>query len=237
MVTMKTDFALTVDGTKIRSEQYGAVDNAEKLLLFCHGFPGKNRLVKLVDSLKNEPISVIEINYRGDKKSEGDFSFLGSIKDIKTVANHLKDNHDIPLHALGYSMGGFYMANVVKDEPGMFDKVILLNPVVDTQALFSNKPLMDELWMHANNILLLKRSEIYETEIKLVNEKFNPMDFAYELKTPIDIVQSIADEVLSPETAKKFHSSLNCEKKYFEVPNAKHDLMGDEKQLIHAIIE
>jgi hypothetical protein len=41
----------------------------------------------LCDNLKNSAISLVEINYRGDKKSEGKFSFLGSIKDIRTVAS------------------------------------------------------------------------------------------------------------------------------------------------------
>lgn len=235
---MKTNtLNLTVKGDNVVSEQhYSSDDIPEKILLFCHGFPGTNRLTKLTQALENEPISVVEINYRGDKKSGGKFSFSGSIDDIKSVATHLKDEYGCrKVDALGYSMGGFYVVNILKDEPNMFDKAILLNPVVDTQAFFSNKPLMDELWMYANNILSLKKPEFYEKEIKLVNEEFNPMNFAYELKTPIDIVQSTADEVLSPETAKKFYSLLNCKKNYFEVPNAKHDLMGDEKQLIHAI--
>lgn len=234
---MKTNtLNLTVKGDNIVSEQhYSSDDIPEKILLFCHGFPGTNRLTKLMQALENEPISVVEINYRGDKKSGGKFSFSGSINDIREVAGYFKTYFDIPLYALGYSMGGLYAANVIKDEPKMFDKAILLNPVVDTEALFSNKELMDELWMYANNILSLKKPEVYEREIKAVNKYFNPMNFAHELKTPIDIVQSTADEVLSPEPAKDFYSLLNCKARYFELPDAKHDLIGNEKQLIDAI--
>jgi hypothetical protein len=43
--------------------------------------------------------------------------------------------------------------------PNVFEKVILLNPVVDSMALFSNKPLIDELWIHAKDILSLKTPE------------------------------------------------------------------------------
>ena len=62
-------------------------------MLFCHGFPGSSRLNLLCDNLKNSSISLVEINYRGDKKSEGKFSFLGSIKDIRTVASYLKEKY------------------------------------------------------------------------------------------------------------------------------------------------
>jgi len=233
---MKIEFSLYVDGSRIRSEQYGDIKNAKKILLFCHGFPGSNRLCKLWGNIKNEPISLVEINYRGDKKSEGKFSFLGSIKDITTVAYYLKDHFHVPLYALGLSMGGFYITNIVQQHPCIFEKIILLNPVVDTRALFFNKPIMEELWMNARSSLSLKISEDYDEEIKILTGKYNPAIFVNELHTPITIVQSTTDEVLPPEIAKAFHTSLNCEKEYLEVPNAKHDLKGNEEQIIRTIL-
>jgi esterase/lipase len=229
-------FTLTIDGEKITSESHGSTSNADTFVLFCHGFPGTNRLVKLPTTLEKKQVTVIEINYRGDKESGGKFSFLNSIDDIKKVAIYLRDGYDCKkLYALGYSMGGFYIANMLKDEPNIFNKAILLNPVVDTQALFSNRLLMDKLWVSANDILSLSSPEFYEKEIKTINEKYNPMSFAHKLKTPIDIVQSADDEVLLPENAKKFYALLNCEKSYFEVSNTKHDFWGDEKRLVEVI--
>lgn len=229
---------IELEGCNIVFEQHGSMNNTEKVVLFCHGFPGTNRLIKLADALKNDPISIIEINYRGDEKSQGKFSFLGSKKDILAVANHLKSYYNrVPLCALGYSMGGFYVASLLNDGLNLFDEAILLNPVVDTQALFSNKPLMSELWGHANNTLSLYKPGFYEEEIAEINKNHNPIDIAHRLRIPISIVQSTADEVLDPEIAKNFFAALNCEKKYFEVPNAKHDLTGNEQQLLKAIIE
>ena len=101
-------------------EYYGDINNAKKIVLFCHGFPGSSRLIMLGNNLKDSAISLVEINYRGDKKSEGKFSFLGSIKDIRTVAGHLKEKYKVPLHALGYSMGGFYVSNIINKEPWYF---------------------------------------------------------------------------------------------------------------------
>ena len=229
---MKTDLKIYVDGSVIMCEQHGDIKNAKKILLFCHGFPGSSRLVRLYDNLKNKSISVVEMNYQGDKKSEGKFSFLGSIIDIKTVANYLKEKYKVPLHALGYSMGGLYVSNIINKDPHIFEKVILLNPVVDSMALFSNKPLMDELWKHAKNILSLKTLGAYEEEISRIISELNPMGFVEKLKSNIIIIQSTSDEVLEPKNAKKFYTLLIGEKSYFELPNKTHDLMGDEKELL-----
>ena len=233
----KTELSLNIDGSKIVCEHYGDINNAKKIVLFCHGFPGSSRLVLLGNNLKNSSISLVEINYRGDKKSEGKFSFLGSINDIRTVASHLKEKYKVPLHALGYSMGGFYVTNIINKEHYVFDQIILLNPVIDTISLFSNKQLMDQLWEHAKNILSLKPTEDYEEEISMVIGKLNPLGFAEKLKSKITIIQSTKDEVLAPELAKKFYTLLRCEKSYREVVNTMHDLMGDEKELIDAILD
>ncbi len=232
---MKTNLSLCVDGSIIMCELHGDIKNAKKILLFCHGFPGSSRLVRLYDNLKNKSISVVEMNYRGDKKSEGRFSFLGSIKDIEIVANFLKEKYKVPLHALGYSMGGLYVSNIINKYPNFFEKVILLNPVVDSMAPFSDKPLMDELWKNAKNILSISSRETYEEEISKIISELNPTGFVEKLKSNIIIIQSTSDEVLDPKLAKKFYTLLNTEKSYVEIPNKTHDLMGDEKELIDAL--
>jgi len=231
----KTELSLYVDGSKIICEYYGDIKNAKKIVLFCHGFPGSSRLVRLCDNLKTKPISIVEINYRGDKKSEGEFSFLGSIKDIRTVANHLKEKYKVPLHALGYSMGGFYVTNIINKDPHIFEKIILLNPVVDILALFSNKSLMEKLWRNAENILSLKTTEDYQEEMKLMIINLNPIEFAKKLKSNITIIQSKKDEVLEPKLARRFYNLLNGKKNYLEVLNKTHELLGDEKELIDSV--
>ena len=58
------------------------------------------------------------------------------------------------------------------------------------------------------------------------------MGFAEKLKTNIIIIQSTNDEVLDPKLAKKFYCLLKGKKRYIEIRNKKHDLMGDEKVLV-----
>jgi alpha-beta hydrolase superfamily lysophospholipase len=123
------------------------------------------------------------------------------MKDVRTVVSYLKEKYKAPLHALGYSMGGFYVTNIINKEPHVFEKVMLLNPVVDAMALFSNKPLMNKLWEHAKNILSLKLPEDYEEEISKIISELNPIEFAEKLKS--NIIQSTSDEVLAPELTKR----------------------------------
>ena len=206
--------------------------------MFCHGFSGTNRLDKLACALKDEPVSIVEINYRGDQKSMWRFSFLGSIEDIIAMTEKLCYRHyNIPIHALGYSMGGLYVANLLDQRPNILDKAIFLNPVVDARTFLADKPLLNELWGYANDVLSLHGHEFYQKEITNINKNYNPIDFAREFKIPINVVQSTADEVLDPEISKKFFNLLCCEKKFYDIPGAKHDLMGNEKQLLLAIIE
>lgn len=234
---MKTEFHLPVGDRAITIEQYGPTENAEKIVVFCHGFPGTNRLTNLEDALQNMPVMIIEIHYTGDKKSKGKFSFERSTEDVQQTAEYLENEYHLPLYALGYSMGGFYALNVARHHPHLFGKIILLNPVVNTRELFSNHTLMNKLWKSAANILSLENPEYYEKEIQAVNAKRNPMDFAHELTTPISLVQSTDDEVLSPETAKQFYALLNCSKMYHDIPNGIHDAAGSEQELIQSILE
>ena len=100
-------------------------------------------------------------------------------------------------------MGGLYVSNIINKYPNIFEKVILLNPVVDSKALFSNKPLMDELWKNAKNILSISSRETYEEEISRIISELNPIGFAEKLKSNVIIIQSTSDEVLDPRTCKK----------------------------------
>ena len=231
----KERVSLNVCGDEIEVDFYHPIGDVKKVLLFCHGFPGTNRLPELASSLEHE--LVVEVNYRGDENCGGNFSFLGSIDDVTTTVDYIRNRYGqhMSVTALGYSMGGFYAANAMKNQPSLFNEVILLNPVVDTKTFSPNELLMEELWLYAGGILSLEKPLFYDEEIKLINESLNPMDFASELKIPISVVQSTDDEVLLPETAEDFYYLLNCKKRLFQIPNAKHDLEGNEEQLIQAI--
>lgn len=204
------------------------------IVLFCHGFPGTTRLEKMAAELNKYGYTLVEINYRGDKESDGKFSFFGSIEDIKTVAKHLRQNYGAtPLTALGYSAGGLYLTNIIRKQPQLFDKIVLLNPLLD--ASFTNTPLMDELWNEAARIIRLRSMKTYKDEMKKMNENYNPISFAKEITIPITIIQSTDDEVLPTDIVKNFYKQLRKPGKLLWIEGAKHDLYGDEPKLIKTL--
>lgn len=105
---------------------------------------------------------------------------------------------------------------------------------MDTEFLVSS-PLMKELWSFAKDMLTLQSHDYYQKEIKIVHEKHNPMDFAAEITTPIWLLQSLKDEVLPAKTAQNFFSKLKCQKQWAEISNGKHDLIGNEEELLKII--
>ncbi|MFH1408514.1 MAG: alpha/beta fold hydrolase, partial [Nanoarchaeota archaeon] len=123
------DMQIKVDGEAVNTRLYNPEFAQDNIVLFCHGFPGSNRLVKLHEPLKDAGICLAEINFRGDPQSGGKFSFLGSIEDILQTRDRLRlEYKDTKLSALGYSYGGFCASNILAANPGRFDEVFLLNP-------------------------------------------------------------------------------------------------------------
>jgi len=231
----KETLKIKVEGEEITNLVYLPEGEIKGIILFCHGFPGTNRLNELKEEAAKRNFSLIEVNYRGDKLSEGKFSFFKAIKDIQAVAEKTrKENPKTYFCGLGYSAGGLYTANVARNKPELFDKVVFLSPVIDSK-FFSESPLMKELWEAAKNSIRLESKGFYEKEIQLMNEKFNAIDFAAEIKIRINIVQSEKDEVIPIKKVEEFYSKLTCEKNLSFIKDATHDLKGNEEELIKAL--
>jgi len=189
----------------------------KKIILFCHGFPGTNRL----PNLEVPGYTIAEINYRGDEGSEGEFSLLGSMDDIVAVARALK-KEDTELLGLGYSLGGLFVHEVARSYPELFDRVVLLAPVVD--ATFLRSELMKKLWKIASSMLTLKAS--YDDEIERMIVEFNPSDHPLE---DVTVVHGDLDDALPIEKSLAFNPSC------IVVPGATHDFNGDEPEVMAAL--
>jgi esterase/lipase len=233
----KGTMKIMAEGKEIVSLVYSPKGKTKGIVLFCHGFPGNNRLDKLKEKLNKKGFSLIEINYQGDKLSEGKFSFFNAIKDIETTAKKTRrENKGIYFCGLGYSAGGLYIANVARNNPKLFSKIVFLSPVIDSR-FFSESPLMEELWQDAKKIIKLESNEYYKKEVDLMNKSHNPVYFASEIRIPVELVQSEKDEVVPIKPVEEFYSKLNCKKKLTWIKNAGHNLKGNEKELIDAILK
>ena len=198
----------------------------ERVIIFAHGFPGTNRLLRLIPYLGERRTAWIEVNYRGDKGTRENFSLLGSIEDIIDTTHFVKERFKPSfIYILGYSYGGFCTLNVIKRYPLLYDKVILLNPVLDGE-FFKNHPIMPILWNEAKKILSLREEEFYKREIEEIIKNYNPLRFKNQISTKLFLIQSTEDALCPISLAKEFANYTNTT--LIPLPQKPHDLEGDE---------
>ncbi|MBU0597515.1 lysophospholipase [Patescibacteria group bacterium] len=233
---MYTKHSIQVNNERVAYFEYPTQKELKGIILFCHGFPGTWRLTTMAPQLNEHGYTLEEINYRGDQDSDGAFSFLGSVQDVETLAKHLKQQYpNVPLTALGYSAGGFYVLCSIRKNPDLFDNIVLLNSLLDVS--FTQTPIMEDLWADAQQTIRLKDKEFYQAEINKMNELFNPIKFVSELTPRISIIQSASDELLPIEVVKDFFGKLQNPEELIWIPDAGHALRGDEKELINVLIK
>lgn len=230
-------FSVSVQGSQVNSIAYLPDGQLRKLIVFLHGFPGTSRPEYLREPLCSQGVGIIEVAYRGDKDSEGKFSFLGSLEDIKSALDYLDQQFpDVEKHALGYSTGALYILNVVHHYQTSLRSLVLLNPVVDSHFL-SDDPIMSTLWELAESRITLKTPEEYRDELTIAHEKFNPMNFVKEIQLPITVLQSQEDEVVPIPTVEEFFARVVNKRKFVWLPNEKHHLQGGGREVAKILLE
>ncbi|MFA5134631.1 MAG: alpha/beta fold hydrolase [Patescibacteria group bacterium] len=231
---MHTKHTIEVNDEKIAYFEYPTKQALKGIVLFCHGFPGGNRLDTLAKPLNEHEITLIEANYRGDPECGGKFSFFGSLDDIKTLTHAIKKQYPVvPITILGFSMGGFFTCCLARDYPDLFNKIVLLNPLLDVS--FTKTEIMQRLWIEAHEALQLYDQNLYRDETERMFHEANPIDFVPELKPKIHMVISTNDEVLPPATAQRFYDRLPNKGKFTWIQGAEHSVSGDEPEIINAL--
>lgn len=110
--------ALVVDshGSKLMGALYTTQgEGPHPTILLLHGFPGHEKNLDLMQTLRRAGFNVAIFHYRGSWGSEGNFSFHNVLEDSKTIVRYLiqqSSNPDYRIDArklilTGHSMGGF----------------------------------------------------------------------------------------------------------------------------------
>ena len=109
-------FVVKSNGFKL----FGAIYTAQgkgphPTILLLHGFPGYEKNLDLMQTLRRAGFNIVIFHYRGSWGSEGDFSFEHVLEDCKEMVRYLLHQSSNPEYRIdinniilaGHSMGGF----------------------------------------------------------------------------------------------------------------------------------
>jgi pimeloyl-ACP methyl ester carboxylesterase len=94
-------------------------------LLLLHGYPGNERNLDLAQVVRSHGWNVIYFNYRGSWASQGQFSFINCVEDVKNVVAFCKSHADSlridtsNIVLFGHSMGGWICLKALSQLPGI----------------------------------------------------------------------------------------------------------------------
>lgn len=117
---------LPTHGTMVNAAFYGAQGPELKpAIVFLHGFPGNERNLDLVQSLRRAGFHVLFFNYRGYWSSGGAFSFAAARADIGAATAYLRQPETSQrlridtkrIYLVGHSMGGWLALAGAADDP------------------------------------------------------------------------------------------------------------------------
>ena len=126
---------LPTHGTMVNAVLYGAQGPELKpAIVFLHGFPGNERNLDLVHSLRRAGFHVLFFNYRGSWASGGAFSFAAARADIGAATAYLRQPETAQrlridtnrIYLVGHSMGGWLALAGAADDPTIRCTVALM---------------------------------------------------------------------------------------------------------------
>ena len=119
---------LPTHGTVVNAVLYRAQGpELHAAIVFLHGFPGNERNLDLVHSLRRAGFHVLFFNYRGSWGSGGSFSFASARADIGAATAYLRQPETAKrlridtdrLYLVGHSMGGWLALAGAADDPAI----------------------------------------------------------------------------------------------------------------------
>lgn len=78
-------------------------------LIYCSGFPGSERSFRIANALSDRGYSVLKLNYRGIRESEGEVDFASQVDDVKAGLTYLETRMEVNrelIGIVGHSAGG-----------------------------------------------------------------------------------------------------------------------------------
>ena len=102
-------------------------------MVLMHGLPGNEKNLDLAQAVRRAGWNVITFNYRGSWGSPGQFSFAGTLEDVRAVLAFIRDPPNAGSYAIdtsrivlaGHSMGGWDAAMAAEQDSGVAGTIVI----------------------------------------------------------------------------------------------------------------
>ena len=236
---VKKLFFESVDGVRLAGKIYIPKVKVKPLptVCFCHGIPSPVRLKKdkgyagLAEKFVKYGFIVLIFNFRGTGFSNGNFTFLGWVKDLKSVINFLCSREDVDkerLAVVGFS-GGAIVSNYVVAVDKRVKALVLGACPTYTRKTVGN---LVKVIVESGKLGSLRGLSKQYTEKMLRKEllRITPTKWIGKVSPrPILIIHGEKDEVVGLEHAYKLYLKAKKPKKLEIIPGASHRLRLSDK--------
>ena len=202
-------------------------------ILLLHGFPGyQARNDDIAQSLSQQTQSDSYLLLYPGLSGEGEnFLFTNVLEESKKLLKHLNEQYD-QIILLGHSFGGFIALRLLNQNPELFEKLILLNPMTAVPPLEATKEILNTfLEAEKEKGRAQKPFNQLLDDISLL-KSWEVQSFHHQKTTLVVIGEN--DLVLDPVTMQSFFKDSQANLKLLE---QNHWFDEDRKHLINLLIE
>jgi len=142
--TGQIEFLEKADGSRLRVGMWPATTNSKGVIVLVSGFREyMEKYSELIDDFLKKGFAVYAMDNRGqglshrlvDNRHKSYIDNFESYLDdlhfyVKTKITSEKANEGLPLFLMGHSMGGHISLRYLHDHPGIFDKAVLMAPMI-----------------------------------------------------------------------------------------------------------
>lgn len=244
MTTTSNTTLYTHDGLRLAGTLVEPEDQVERAVVLAHG-GGADReesgfFTRLADGLALVGVASLRFDLRGHGESEGrqeDLTLSAVLNDMSTaLALLLTETGAGRLSLLGASFSGGIAAYFAAQRPGMLDRLVLANPLLNYKKRFiDDKPYWshDEIDEKAGQELaengFIAHSPTFKLGRPLLNEVFwlQPHTVIGQIQTPTLLVHGTKDTLVPIESSRTAAAQLRAPHELVEVEGAHHGFAVD----------
>ncbi len=207
--------------------------------IFAHCFTctkNFNAVVNIDRALARYGIGVLRFDFTGLGESEGDFSetnFSTNVADLVAAADFLQENYEAPKLLIGHSLGGAAVIQAASKIPSVLALTTIAAPAdLSDLAHFLGERSRESLEAGGEATINFSGKEFKIRKQFLENLEQNRMkDALAELKTPLMVFHSPADQVVPIENAARIFAAAHHPKSFVSLDSADHLLSNREDSL------